>query len=170
MGQWAAMRGFGILVLLVVALGLVGCGDSKFRRYNGPEVTQIQVHKADRKMYLLHNDKVLKSYEIALGFAPVGHKQFEGDGKTPEGQYFISHKNPNSNYHLSLRISYPNEADANFADEAGESPGGDIFIHGGPNGPISQRDWTWGCVSVSDKEMEVIYSMVQPNTPIYILP
>lgn len=163
------MRFIGVLALLVVLLGLSGCG-SKFRKYYGPEVTQVQVHKTDRKMYLFHNDRVLKSYDIALGFAPTGHKQFEGDGKTPEGLYYISHKNPNSNYHLSLRISYPNEADIAFAEAEGKPPGGDIFIHGGPRTRISQRDWTWGCVSVTDREMEVIYSMINPGTPIYIFP
>ena len=89
------MRFFGWLAILVAVIGLSGCG-SKFKRYYGPEVTQVQVHKADRKMYLFHNEKVLKAYDIGLGFAPVGHKQFEGDGKTPEGQYFISYKNPDS--------------------------------------------------------------------------
>jgi murein L,D-transpeptidase YafK len=163
------MRFFGWLTILVAVIGLSGCG-SKFKRYHGPEVTQVQVHKADRKMYLFHNDRVLKSYDIALGFAPVGQKQFEGDGKTPEGQYFISHKNPDSQYHLSLGISYPNEADIAFAAAEGKQPGGDIFIHGGPNTRVSKRDWTWGCVSVTDREMEVVYSMVKPGTPIFILP
>ena len=164
------MRFFQVLLALVLALGLSACGDSKFRRYNGPEVTQIQVHKTERKMYLLHGDKVLKTYDIGLGFAPQGHKQFEGDGKTPEGLYYISHKNPDSNYHLSLRISYPNDADRAFAEAADKPPGGDIFIHGGPNGKVSGRDWTVGCVAVSDREIEVIYSMIKPGTPIYILP
>ena len=165
------MRGFGILLLLVALLGLAGCGPkTKFLKYNGPEVTQIQVHKADRKMYLFHNDRVLKEYDIALGFEPVGHKQFEGDGKTPEGAYFISYKNPNSDFHLSLKISYPNEADIAFAESQGKSPGGDIVIHGGPRQPTSERDWTWGCVAVTDKQMEVIYSMVEVGTPIIILP
>jgi murein L,D-transpeptidase YafK len=165
------MRGFGILLLLVAMLGLAGCGPkTKFLNYNGPKVTQIQVHKADRKMYLFHNDRVLKEYDIRLGFEPVGHKQFEGDGKTPEGAYFISYKNPNSDFHLSLRISYPNEADIAFAKAQGKSPGGDIVIHGGPRQPTNRRDWTWGCVAVSDKEMEVIYSMVEVGTPIIILP
>jgi murein L,D-transpeptidase YafK len=163
------MRFFGWLAILVAVIGLSGCG-SKFKRYNGPEVTQIQVHKTDRKMYLFHNDKVLKSYDIGLGFAPAGHKQFEGDGKTPEGQYFISHKNPDSNYHLSLRISYPNEVDIAFAESQGKPPGGDIFIHGGPNTRVSQRDWTLGCVALTDKEIEIVYSMVKPGTPIFILP
>ena len=165
------MRGIGLLLLMVVTLGLAGCAPkTKFLKYRGPEVTQVQVHKADRKMYLLHNDKVLKSYDVALGFAPESHKQFEGDGKTPEGRYYITHKNPNSNFHLSLRVSYPNEEDIAYAKAQGKSPGGDIFIHGGPRRPISRRDWTEGCVAVTDKEMEVIYSMVEPGTVIYILP
>jgi murein L,D-transpeptidase YafK len=163
------MRFIRVFAILVIVFGLAGCG-SKFKRYNGPEVTQVQVHKTDRKMYLFHNDRVLKAYDIALGFAPQGHKQFEGDGKTPEGQYFISHKNPDSKYHLSLGISYPNEADIAFAESQGKSPGGEIFIHGGPNTRVSKRDWTWGCVSISDKEMEIVYSMVKPGTPIFILP
>lgn len=164
------MRFFRVTILLVMALALSACGNSKFRKYYGPEVTQVQVHKTDRKMYLIHDDRVLKTYDVALGFAPDGHKQFEGDGKTPEGSYFITHKNPNSNFHLSLGISYPNEADIAFAEVQGKDPGGEIFIHGGPNTRISQRDWTWGCVAVSDREMEVIYSMVEPGTPIHILP
>ncbi len=163
------MRVFGWLAILVAVIGLSGCA-SKFRKYNGPEVTQIQVHKADRKLYLLHDDRVLKSYDIGLGFQPVGHKQFEGDGKTPEGAYFISYKNPNSTYHLSLKISYPNEADIAFAQAEGKSPGGDIVIHGESNTRVTKRDWTWGCVAVTDREMEVIYSMVKPGTPIFILP
>lgn len=163
------MRVFGWLAILVAVVGLSGCG-SKFRKYHGPEVTQVQVHKADRKLYLLHNDKVLKSYDIGLGFQPVGHKQFEGDGKTPEGAYYISYKNPNSTYHLSLKISYPNETDIAFAESQGKSPGGDIVIHGGPTSRVTKRDWTWGCVAVSDREMEVIYSMVKPDTPVFILP
>jgi murein L,D-transpeptidase YafK len=164
------MRLIGAIVILVMTLTLAGCGNSKFRRYNGPEVTQIQVYKADRKMYLLHNNTALKSYDIALGFAPEGHKQFEGDGKTPEGLYYINYKNPKSRYHLSLGVSYPNEADLAFAEAAGKPPGGDIMIHGGPNEKTGQRDWTWGCVALSDKEIEVVYSMVKPGTPIFILP
>lgn len=162
------MRFIRFLAMLSMAFALAACG-SKFRTYNGPEVTSVQVQKAERKMYLLHNDKVLKSYDIALGFEPLGHKQFEGDGKTPEGAYFITHKNPDSDYHLSLGISYPNVADAAFAETAAKPPGGDIFIHGGPTKKVSRRDWTAGCIAVSDKEIEVIYSMIKPGTPIFIL-
>ncbi|MFZ1470946.1 MAG: L,D-transpeptidase family protein [Paracoccaceae bacterium] len=164
------MRAVKIVVMLVLALGLSACGGSKFRKYNGPEVTSIQVHKTDRKMYLMHNDKVLKDYDVALGFAPVGHKQVEGDGKTPEGTYTISHKNPDSTYHLSLRVDYPNNQDRETAKSLGKPPGGDIFIHGAPRNKIYQRDWTAGCIAVSDKEVEVIYSMIRPGTPIHILP
>lgn len=163
------IRFLRLILILTVALGLTACS-SKFRTYNGPTVTEVQVHKADRKMYLLHDGRVLKSYDMALGFAPGGHKQFEGDGKTPEGLYYITHRNPNSNYHLSLGISYPDDADRAFAAAAGKPPGGDIFIHGGPDGPISRRDWTAGCISVTDRQMEEVYSMVNPGTPIWILP
>ena len=164
------MRVFRIFAILALALVLTSCSNSKFKTYNGPAVTSVQVHKSDRKMYLLHHDRVLKTYDIALGFAPAGHKQFEGDGKTPEGTYFIDRRNPNSEFHLSLGISYPNAADRAFAAAHGKSPGGDIFIHGGPNKKVSRRDWTAGCVAVTDKEMERIYAMVKDGTPIHILP
>ena len=160
-------------VFLVIALAftLAACGGGKFRSYHGPKVTSIQVHKADRKMYLLHKDKVLEEYDISLGFAPVGHKQFEGDGKTPEGVYFISHHNPKSRYHLSVGISYPNETDRAFARGQDKSPGGDIMIHGRTNYKgINEGDWTAGCIAVTDREMEQIYAMVTARTPIVIMP
>jgi murein L,D-transpeptidase YafK len=165
------MRVIRILALLVLAFGLAACGNnSKFKTYNGPEVTSVQVHKAARKMYLLHHQKVLKSYDIALGFNPIGHKQFEGDGRTPEGTYIIDRRNPNSEFHLSIGISYPNQADRAYAEAFGKKPGGDIFIHGGPKKKVSRRDWTAGCIAVTDKEMERIYAMVKNGTPIQILP
>ncbi len=163
------MKLLRIILVLALAFGLSACS-SKFRTYHGPAVTLVQVNKTDRKMYLLHKDKVLKSYKVGLGFAPVGHKQVEGDGKTPEGSYFISHRNPDSQYHLSLGITYPNEADRAFAASVNRPPGGDIFIHGEPDGKPNRRDWTAGCVAVKDREMEVIYAMVKPGTPIHILP
>jgi hypothetical protein len=138
----ATMRAVKLFLMAVLVVGLAACGNSKFKKYHGPEVTSIQVHKADRKMYLLHDDKVLKSYDIALGFAPVGHKQFEGDGRTPEGTYRISRKKPNSDFHLSLKINYPNDQDRAYASSMGKPPGGDIYIHGGPKKKIYQRDWT----------------------------
>ncbi|WP_151718896.1 L,D-transpeptidase family protein [Gemmobacter serpentinus] len=162
-----------ILLLVGLAFGLAACGggDKKFRTYRGPAVTTIQVHKADRKMYLLHKDKVLKQYDIDLGFAPVGHKQFEGDGKTPEGAYYITHHNPKSRYHLSVGVSYPDALDRAYAASQGKSPGGDIMIHGRSDYKGTNKgDWTAGCIAVTDKEIEEIYSMLRQYTPIYILP
>lgn len=158
-----------VLLLVLVGFGLTACG-SKFKTYHGPEVTQVLVNKTERKMYLFHNDKVLKEYNVSLGFAPAGHKQFEGDGKTPEGRYTISHRNPKSEFHLSLGINYPNDADRAHAAANGKPPGGDIFIHGGPNRKVTKRDWTAGCIAVTDRQMETIYSMVKPGTPIFIQP
>ena len=164
------MRVSRFFFVLLVILGLTGCAGDKFRSYNGPEVTSIQVHKGTRKMYLLHNGQILEEFNVSLGFAPEGHKQFEGDGKTPEGTYRITHRNPKSAFHLSLGISYPNTADRAYASSKGKSPGGDIFIHGGPPRPVDRWDWTAGCIAVTDEEMEVIYAMVKPGTVIHILP
>ncbi|MGB0660517.1 MAG: L,D-transpeptidase family protein [Mangrovicoccus sp.] len=153
---------------LLALAPLVGCGSSKFRSYDGPLVTQIFVAKDRRKLYLLSGEDVLKSYEISLGFAPQGHKERRGDGKTPEGLYMIDRRNPNSRYHLSLGISYPNARDVALAKEAGLDPGGDIFIHGESAKREDGRDWTAGCIAVKDKEIEEIYAMVRRGTPIYI--
>ncbi|MGB3244880.1 MAG: L,D-transpeptidase family protein [Sulfitobacter sp.] len=150
-------------------VALAGCSSSKFKRYNGPEVTYVVVNKEDRSMYLLHHDKVLEEYKIKLGFAPIGHKTFEGDGRTPEGRYLIDRRNPNSKFHLSLGISYPNDQDRAIAQEMGKKPGGDIFIHGQRNPNKKDKgDWTWGCISVTNKQIEDVYAMVRDGTPIAI--
>ena len=164
------MRRRDLLLSTAAALALGACArDPKFLSYNGPEVTYIVVNKGARRMHLLHNDRVLKSYDINLGFAPVGHKQIEGDGRTPEGVYRIDRRNPNSNFHLSLGISYPNVNDVAAAKALGESAGGDIFIHG-QRSPSrkDERDWTWGCISVTNEEVEEIYAMVRDGTLISI--
>ncbi|MCY1126736.1 L,D-transpeptidase family protein [Frigidibacter sp. RF13] len=158
-------------ILLLATLAVVSSCGGKFRTYNGPAVTAIVVHKADRRMYLLHDSEVLKAYDIALGGNPVGDKQFEGDRKTPEGAYFIDRRNPKSSYHLSLGISYPNDLDRAEAAALGKKPGGDIFIHGraGKNRGFGP-DWTAGCIAVKDREIEEIYAMVRVGTPIFIKP
>ena len=159
---------------LLALLAACGKPPSKFKTYNGPPVTQIVVNKGARRMYLLNNQTVLKSYDVGLGNAPIGHKQFEGDGKTPEGVYFIDRFNPRSQYHLSVGVSYPAERDAAFAEALGRQPGGDIFIHGwGPEGNAlapKRRDWTAGCIAVKDEEIEEIYAMVRGGIPIIINP
>ncbi|SOB95169.1 L,D-transpeptidase family protein [Rhodobacter maris] len=152
---------------------LAACGgdSSKFQSYNGPRITQIQIYKAKRRMFLFSGDKVVKRYKIGLGGAPVGAKRFEGDGKTPEGLYYISRRNPNSAYHLSLGVSYPNPDDVAYAEALGRKPGGDIMIHGqaGKN-PPGMRDWTAGCIAVTDQEIEEIYAMVGVGTPVFLFP
>lgn len=158
---------------LISTFALAGCSStgSKFRRYDGPEVTSIVVNKSAQNMYLLNNNDILKAYSVDLGFAPTGPKRFEGDGKTPEGTYLIDRRNPNSAFHLSLGISYPNARDIAFAKSQGKKPGGDIFIHGLPNGqrrPPKKENWTAGCIAVKNDEMEEVYAMVRKGTVITI--
>jgi len=153
---------------------LSACGTrriEKFQTYKGPEVTRVIVQKSTRKMWLMHNKRVLRKYDVELGFAPRGHKQFEGDGRTPEGSYWINRRNPNSAFFLSLGISYPNAQDIAYAKKHGKSPGGEIFIHGGPVllGDRNKPDWTAGCIAVTNKEMAKIYAMVKNGTQIDIL-
>lgn len=163
-------RAFVIVLLALGFSGLASC--SKFKTYDGPEVTRIVLLKEAREMYLMHNETVLANYTVNLGFAPEGDKEAQGDGKTPEGSYLIDRKNPNSEYHLSLGISYPDVHDQEAAREAGEDPGGDIFIHGGPTErrDRGRPDWTAGCIAVSDREIETIYAMVEVGTVIDIYP
>lgn len=163
------MRFIRIVLIVAMFSSLSACA-TKFKTYRGPEVTSVQIHKSSRKMYLLHETQVLKAYDVGLGFAPVGHKQVEGDGRTPEGSYVIDRRNPNSEYHLSVGISYPNDIDRAYAASVNEEPGGDIFIHGAPNRKVGVRDWTLGCIAVTDKEIEDIYAMVRDGTPIFIYP
>lgn len=163
------MRTMGLMLLLAAAMALSACS-SKFKTYHGPEVTQVLVDKSDRRMYLLHHQKVLKSFDVGLGFAPDGHKQFEGDGRTPEGDYTIDRRNPDSKFYLSIGIDYPRTEDVARAAALGLSPGGDIFIHGTPREMRRNPNWTAGCIAVSNREMEDIYAMVQDGTPIFIYP
>ena len=160
--------------ILTVAVGalLAACGaaPSKFRTYKGPPVTRVQVFKRQRKVQLLSGNRLLKEYDMELGFAPEGHKQIQNDGRTPEGAYRIDRRNPNSRYHLSIGISYPNSDDIARAEAMGKSPGGDIFIHGTPLNYVGEDDWTWGCIAVSNDEIEEIYAMVRDGTPIFIYP
>ena len=139
--------------------------------YRGPKITQVLVNKSERKMYLLAGEKVVKKYRVNLGFEPKGHKTQKGDGRTPEGLYWIDRSNVNSRYYLSLGISYPNARDIERAEAAGVNPGGDIFIHGGPRYKGERgKDWTAGCISVSDRQMKWVFAMVDVGTPIYINP
>jgi murein L,D-transpeptidase YafK len=138
---------------------------------------RILVLKAARKLELLRGGAVLKTYPIALGAHPLGPKRAGGDGRTPEGVYYIDGRQPHSQYHLALHISYPNAADRAQAAAANREPGGDIEIHGLPGwygGPLDPvrfyKDWTHGCVSVGNAAIEEIYRAVDVGTPIEIRP
>jgi murein L,D-transpeptidase YafK len=139
-------------------------------------VDLIVVDKSRRVMTLWTGKKPFKTYRIALGGNPIGHKEQEGDSRTPEGRYVIDGKNPGSSFHLSLRISYPNKKDRTDAAKRGVSPGGWIMIHGTPDylGLLQatgvMRDWTAGCIAVTNAEIEEIYKKVRIGTPIVIKP
>ncbi|HKX12871.1 MAG TPA: L,D-transpeptidase family protein [bacterium] len=140
-----------------------------------PKADRILIEKAARQMTLFQGEETLKVYRISLGREPVGPKREEGDGKTPEGRYKIDGRNPNSAFHLSLRISYPNVADRAQANERGVKPGGQIMIHGLPNGMPDfgggiLSDWTDGCVAVSNAEIEEIWKLVPNGAAVEILP
>ncbi|WP_022710318.1 murein L,D-transpeptidase family protein [Pseudochrobactrum sp. AO18b] len=153
-------------------LGRVGSGTAPAMAAVEQQADKIIVRKTAREMQLLRGDEVLRTYRIALGGVPEGHKLQEGDQKTPVGDYVIDWRNPRSMAHLSLHISYPNEQDAAKAKEANVSPGGNIMIHGLPNGwgalgAIHHLwDWTDGCVAVTNSEMQEIWSLVPNGTPI----
>lgn len=136
----------------------------------------VLIRKGERRLELWHGQELLRHYRVALGRNPDGPKQRQGDGRTPEGQYIIDWRNPDSDFHLSLHISYPAVSDIARAREAGHSPGELIMIHGLPNGFSAryvehpQRDWTEGCIAVTNAEIEEIWRMVDDGTTIVILP
>lgn len=139
-------------------------------------VDKIVVHKTDRRMFLLERGRPVAAYRIALGAQPVGHKQREGDERTPEGLYIIDYHKPDTSFHRSLQISYPDQTDVERARAAGDAPGGLIMIHGlHPLLSFAGRlhrlvDWTDGCVAVTNPEIEQIYGAVADGTPIELLP
>ncbi len=141
-----------------------------------PLADAVVVNKSARTLQLLRNGQILRSYKVALGLRPEGHKQFEGDFRTPEGKYLLTRRNPNSDYFLSIQVSYPNDQDVARARRQGLRPGGAIMIHGQPNTPKKPRDyysnidWTEGCIAVSNSDMVEIWLMTAPDTPIEIQP
>ena len=147
------------------------------------------VKKSERKMYLYQGNTLNKTYNVALGFNPIGTKIKQGDGATPEGEYFLTHKNPKSQFYLSLGVSYPNNSDAATglqngllssseheavvkAHTARQKPpqntklGGDIFLHGGG----TSSDWTWGCIALSNEDIKELFDLLPLKTRIRIEP
>lgn len=165
------MRWFWIVILLMAV--------SPAAAESIPGVDRVAVYKRKRLLQLCRGDSVLRVYQIALGKEPKGHKTREGDSRTPEGRYVLDWRNPESQYHLSIHISYPNERDKKRADSLRVSPGGDIMIHGYPEGVSASmwsrywflgRDWTDGCIAVSNEAMDEIWESVRNGTAIDIYP
>jgi murein L,D-transpeptidase YafK len=160
-------RQFGTVLLssLVISNALPARAASAY-------VDLVRVRKKKRRVELFGDGKVLRKYDMKLGFEPVGHKAFQGDGKTPEGRYRIENRNPFSRFHLSLKIDYPNARDVAYARSQGKSPGGDIFIHGQPNGfkGTLKTDWTQGCIALSNEDMDELWRFIPVGCEIEILP
>ncbi len=141
-----------------------------------PMADRVVVRKSQRRLYLMRGNTVLRSYKIALGLSPVGQKERSGDFRTPEGRYYLTRRNPRSDYFLSIQVSYPNQVDLRRARLHRWDAGGSIMIHGLPNHLrrppeyYERYDWTDGCIAVSDSDMLEIWLMTRENTPIDILP
>lgn len=141
-----------------------------------PVADKVVIDKAERKLHLMKDGEAFRTFDISLGIRPTGDKESEGDFRTPEGSYLLDTRNPNSDFFLSIHISYPNHQDSQQARAKGLPPGGAIMIHGQPNTPTRSeayyrtQDWTNGCVAVSNSDMIDIWLMTATNTPIEILP
>ncbi len=161
-----------LLYFIFAFLLLAGCATQQPMPESPDEIVVV---KSQRQMYLLHDNKVYKTYNIALGQNPVGHKQKRGDMKTPEGEYYIDGYNPNSEFYLSLHISYPDEDDVADAKRRGHDPGDHIVLHGmrgegSREDFLDARDWTEGCIALTNEEMHELFHLVDVGTPITIYP
>lgn len=173
MNFWSSTRVIPALVMLLCSLLLAPTAS---HAAGFPVADRVVVEKKNRKLHLLKDGEPFRTFDIALGIAPVGDKEKEGDFKTPEGSYRLDMRNPNSDYFLSIHVSYPSDQDRREAASLGVNPGGAIMIHGQPNVPsysaafYQQSDWTNGCIAVSNSDMIDIWLMTPDNVPIDILP
>jgi murein L,D-transpeptidase YafK len=141
-----------------------------------PVVDRVVVHKSQRRLLLMHGGNIVRAYHVALGLSPVGQKERSGDFRTPEGTYRLDRRNPRSDYFLSIKVSYPNEADLKRAHARHWDTGGSIMIHGLPNllkheaEFYDSHDWTDGCIAVSNADMTEIWMLAPDGVPIDILP
>lgn len=168
--------GYGLAIMTSTsAVAAEGVSENKQAMLNNIVVDKVFVDKSARTLQLLSDDKVIKSYHIALGGNPIGHKQQQGDQRTPVGSYTLDYKNEKSKFYRSIHVSYPNTTDKARAKSRGVSAGGDIMIHGQKNGfgalglLNQQRDWTEGCIAVTNDEMDEIIAAVKVGTPIEIV-
>jgi murein L,D-transpeptidase YafK len=172
-------RGRRLLLISAALTFLGGVIYAQWPRQRLPteaRANRVVVRKGARALELYHGTQLLRRYAIALGRVPLGHKQQEGDGRTPEGRYVLDYRNPRSSYHKALHISYPSATDTSAAQGRGVSPGGFIMVHGVRNGLgfVGRLhrlfDWTDGCIAVTDAEIDEIWHSVPDGTPIEIEP
>jgi murein L,D-transpeptidase YafK len=173
------LHGTAILCLALFAFLGLGIAGGPAAASTSPlvgEVDSVVVFKAERRLLLFSGGRVVRSYNVALGRLPRGKKTRQGDGRTPEGYYVLDRRNPDSRFYKSIHVSYPNSEDRARARRAGVHPGGDIMIHGLPNGRgaigAAHRKWDWteGCIAVTNGEMDEIWNAVADGTPIEIQP
>jgi murein L,D-transpeptidase YafK len=172
------LLGVALLALLCagVARADIAVPAAKLDFSDLPRANRVIVYKAERRLELWHNRDLLRSYKVALGLNPEGHKQEEGDFRTPEGRYRLAGRNERSDFFLSIAVSYPDQRDRERAQAAGVSPGGFIMVHGLPNQPrwppeyYATRDWTDGCIALSNSDMMELWMLVGDNIPIDIRP
>jgi murein L,D-transpeptidase YafK len=163
-------------LLALVLLAVTGTAPSTAPASAIEMADRVVVRKSERRLLLMRGDRILRSFDVALGLSPTGHKQREGDFRTPEGNYRLAGRNPNSDFFLAIQVNYPGPDDVRRAAQEGANPGGQIMIHGQPNRPsrpleyYQKRDWTNGCIAVSNADMVDIWLMTPDNTPIQILP
>ena len=171
-----ALLSLAALVVLVLSAAVVIGRGASSTLAPGVIADRVVVEKQARRLTVLKGGTTLKSYVVALGRNPIGAKQFEGDGRTPEGEYVVSGRKEDSAFHLALRVSYPNATERAAAEAQGRSPGGDIMIHGLRNGlgflgPLHRvYDWTEGCIAVTNSEIEEIWRAVPDGTVVEIRP
>ena len=163
-------------LLTLVVLAVLGVAPSAVPASAIEMADRVVVRKAERRLLLMRGERILRSFDVALGLSPTGPKKREGDFRTPEGNYLLAGRNPNSDFFLAIQVDYPGPDDLRRASEDGVDPGGQIMIHGQPNRPsrpleyYQSRDWTNGCIAVSNADMVDIWLMTPDNTPIQILP
>jgi murein L,D-transpeptidase YafK len=164
-------------IRVLTGLILFLCGMGPVQAVDKPlHADRVVVLKKERTLQLLSQGKAIKTYKVALGGDPVGPKTRQGDHKTPEGLYVLDARNAHSQFYKSIHISYPSERDRAGAKKSGVAPGGDVFVHGLPNGygwigaGHRAKDWTDGCIAVTDEEIDEIWLAVGNGTPIEIRP
>lgn len=161
---------------LLIAGALAFCLSVPTDALAGPKADKVRVVKSKKRLYLIKEGEVFATFRVKFGADPKGHKVQQGDEKTPEGLYYLTYKNSDSAYYKSIHISYPNAEDKENARRLGVDPGGDIMIHGQPNGYewatffTQMVNWTDGCVALTNSDMDKVWDAIDPGTPIEILP